>query len=85
MTTHTFPKTLATLIDDRGLSARVGADHLRHSKVSMTQDVYMARGKVHAQVADLLDDAINVAPEPVRLQKWALRCAVRVSNPGPAD
>jgi integrase len=51
----------ATLIDDRGLSARVGADHLGHSKVSMTQDVYMACGKTHTQVADLLDDAINGA------------------------
>ena len=61
VTTHSFRKTLATLIDDRGLSARVGADHLGHSKVSMTQDVYMARGKVHAQVADLLDDAISGA------------------------
>jgi integrase len=49
------------LIDDRGLSVRVGADHLGHSKVSMTQDVYMARGKVHTQVADLLDDAISGA------------------------
>jgi integrase len=46
VTTHSFRKTLATLIDDRGLSARVGADHLGHSKVSMTQDVYMARGKL---------------------------------------
>src|ERR1700730_2963704 len=54
-------RTLATLIDDRGLSARVGADHLGHSKVSMTQDVYMARGKTHTQVADLLDDAISGA------------------------
>jgi integrase len=61
VTTHSFRKTLATLIDDRGLSARVGADHLGHSKVSMTQDVYMARGKVHTQVADLLDDAISGA------------------------
>jgi integrase len=61
VTTHSFRKTLATLIDDRGLSARVGADHLGHSKVSMTQDVYMARGKTHIQVADLLDDAINGA------------------------
>jgi integrase len=47
VTTHSFRKTLATLIDESGLSARVGADHLGHSKVSMTQDVYMARGKVH--------------------------------------
>jgi integrase len=61
VTTHSFRKSLATLIDDRGLSARVGADHLGHSKVSMTQDVYMARGKVHTQVADLLDDAISGA------------------------
>jgi integrase len=61
VTTHSFRKTLATLIDEGGLSARVGADHLEHSKVSMTQDVYMARGKVHTQVADLLDAAINDA------------------------
>lgn len=38
VTTHSFRKTLATLIDDEGLSARIGADHLDHSKVSMTQD-----------------------------------------------
>ena len=60
-TTHSFRKRFATLIDDRGLSARVGADHLGHAKVSMTQDRYMARGKVHTQVADVLDDAINDA------------------------
>jgi integrase len=61
VTTHSFRKSVATLIDDRGLSARVGADHLGHSKVSMPQDVYMARGKVHTQIADVLDDAINDA------------------------
>jgi integrase len=61
VTTHSFRKTLATLIDEGGLSARVGADHLGHSKVSMTRDVYMTRGKVHTQVADLLDDAISGA------------------------
>ncbi|MCW2661294.1 MAG: phage integrase [Mycobacterium sp.] len=89
VTTHSFRKTLATLIDDRGLSARVGADHLGHSKVSMTQDVYMARGKTHTQVADLLDDAISGAlsgaPGALQPQKLGLWCAVRVSNPGPAD
>lgn len=61
VTTHSFRKTVATLIDDRGLSARIGADHLGHSKVSMTQDVYMSRGKIHTSVADVLDDAINDA------------------------
>ena len=59
VTTHSFRKTVATLIDDEGLSARIGADHLGHSKVSMTQDRYMTRGRVHAEVANLLDRAIN--------------------------
>ena len=59
MTSHSFRKTVATLIDDEGLSARIGADHLGHAKVSMTQDRYMARGRVHSEVADLSDRTIN--------------------------
>ena len=59
VTSHSFRKTVATLIDDGGLSARIGADQLGHSKVSMTQDRYMARGRVHTKVANLLDRAIN--------------------------
>lgn len=58
-TSHSFRKTVATLIDDAGLSARIGADHLGHTRISMTQDKYMARGRVHAAVADMLDRAIN--------------------------
>jgi len=46
---------VATLIDDEGLSARIGADHLGHTHVSMTQDRYMSRGRIHTQVAELLD------------------------------
>ena len=38
---------------------RIGADHLGHSKVSMTQDRYMSRGRVHSEVAALLDRAIK--------------------------
>jgi integrase len=60
VTTHSFRKTVATLIDGGGLSARVGADHLGHANVSMTQDKYMARGRSHAEVADVLDRAISV-------------------------
>jgi integrase len=63
VTTHSFRKTLATLIDDAGLSARIGADHLGHSKVSMTQDRYMSRGRVHTQVADLLDRTVRINDE----------------------
>lgn len=36
-----------------------GADHLGHAKVSMTQDRYMSRGRVHSQVADLLDRTVT--------------------------
>lgn len=58
-TTHSFRKTVATLIDDEGLSARIGADHLGHSHVSMTQDRYISRGRIHTEVAALLDRAIG--------------------------
>jgi integrase len=50
---------VATLIDEAGMSARVGADQLGHSKVSMTQDKYMSRGRIHAEVAALLDRHIS--------------------------
>lgn len=63
VTTHSFRKTVATLIDDEGLSARVGADHLGHSHVSMTQDRYMTRGRIHTQVADLLDRTVRINDE----------------------
>lgn len=59
VTTHSFRKTVATLIDDEGLSPRIGADQLGHSKVSMTQDRYMARGRVHSEVAALLERTIS--------------------------
>ena len=58
VTSHSFRKTMATLIDDAGLSARTGADHLGHAKVSMTQDRYVSRGRVHTPVADLLERTV---------------------------
>ncbi|TRW85568.1 site-specific integrase [Mycolicibacterium sp. 018/SC-01/001] len=59
VTSHSFRKSVATIIDDNGLSARIGADQLGHRKVSMTQDRYMKRGKTHPIVADLLDQAVS--------------------------
>jgi len=38
VTSHSFRKTVATMIDEEGLPARVGADQLGHASVSMTQD-----------------------------------------------
>jgi integrase len=63
VTTHSFRRTVATLIDEEGLSAPIGADHLGHSNVSMTQDRYMARGRVHAEVAGLLDRTVAINDE----------------------
>jgi integrase len=59
VTSHSFRKSVATLLDDAGLSARVGADQLGHSRPSMTMDVYMNRGQVHTEVADVLDGVVS--------------------------
>lgn len=42
-TSHVLRKTVATLMDAAGLSAREAADQLGHADVSTTQDVYMGR------------------------------------------
>jgi integrase len=59
VTTHSFRKTVATLIDDEGLSARIAADQLGHMQVSMTQDRYMARKRDNSEVAELLSRTIS--------------------------
>lgn len=56
--THGFRKAVATILDEAGLSARIGADHLGHANVSMTQDRYQARKRVHERAAKALDDAV---------------------------
>ena len=38
---HVYRKTVATMLDQGGLSARIIADQLGHSRISMTLDVYM--------------------------------------------
>ena len=63
VSSHSFRKTVATLIDDNGLSARIGADQLGHSRPSMTLDVYMSRGQVHTEVAEVLDRAVGKSDE----------------------
>jgi integrase len=55
VTWHTLRKTVATLLDEAGLTARQIADILGHAHPSMTQDVYMARGQVSRAGADALD------------------------------
>jgi integrase len=43
LTSHTFRKTVATLMDEAGLSARAAADQLGHANPSLTQDAYYGR------------------------------------------
>ena len=86
-TSHTFRKSVATLIDDEGLPARVGADHLGHRNISMTQDKYMPRGRQHSEVPDLLDKAVAIndgCPLPGH-GKGHLTWGGRGSNPRPMD
>ena len=45
VTSHYFRKTVATLMDEAGLSARAAADQLGHAKPSLTADIYMGRRK----------------------------------------
>ncbi|MCA1226146.1 site-specific integrase [Saccharopolyspora sp. 6M] len=57
VTFHTFRKTVATLLDEAGMTARQIADVLGHSNPSMTLNTYMGRGQVSRASADALDAA----------------------------
>ncbi|BDZ51751.1 hypothetical protein GCM10025867_39920 [Frondihabitans sucicola] len=43
VTTHSFRKTVATALDQAGLTAREIAEYLGHENPSLTQDVYMSK------------------------------------------
>ena len=55
VTSHVYRKTVATLMDEAGLTARQAADQLGHAKVSMTQDRYFGRGVVRTGAAGVLE------------------------------
>lgn len=59
VTSHTFRKTTATILDEAGQSARQIADQLGHARPSMTQDVYMGRRAKNPAAASLLDLALG--------------------------
>jgi len=56
VTPHTYRKTVATMLDGAGRSARHIADQLGHARVSMTQDSYIGRRAVDGGNADVLDE-----------------------------
>ncbi|MGH1565140.1 site-specific integrase [Mumia sp. DW29H23] len=100
VTRHTFRKTAATTLGEAALSARLVADQLGHARPSMTQDVYLMRRKVDSQAATALETALGDTvpqrqfrgfpratkkagtPRGSGLRGW---CAIRDSNPEPAD
>lgn len=56
LTSHSLGrKTVATILDQGGATARQVADQLGHSRVSMTQDVYMKRRSSTAPQAGILE------------------------------
>ncbi|GAB77848.1 hypothetical protein AUCHE_08_00900 [Austwickia chelonae NBRC 105200] len=55
VTSHVWRKTTASVLDDSGLTARLIADQLGHSRVSMTQDVYLGRGAPDPRVVAALE------------------------------
>jgi integrase len=66
VTSHTFRKTVATLMDQAGLSSRATADQLGHANPSLTQDVYYGRRIPDTGAAQVLESAIAAdTPEAV--------------------
>ena len=55
VTPHAFRRTVATTLDQAGLSPRQVADHLGHAQVSMTTDHYMGRKIALPEAAAHLD------------------------------
>jgi integrase len=63
VTFRTFRKTVATLLDDAGLTARQIADILGHSRPSLVQDVYMGRGTPNRAGAEALQATLTPPTE----------------------
>jgi len=61
---HTYRKTVATRLDQQGLSARTIADQLGHARISMTQDVYMGRRVVDHVAVDALEGLLPASDGP---------------------
>lgn len=59
MTTHTWRKTAATLLDEAGLPARTIADQMGHVRISMTTDTYLGRGGFNPATAAALQAALG--------------------------
>jgi integrase len=59
LSTHSFRKTVATILDQEGLSATEIADYLGHENPSMTQDVYMNTIKGSKRAAEVMGQRLE--------------------------
>lgn len=59
LSTHSFRKTAATVLDSAGLSATEIADYLGHENPSMTQDVYMNTVKGATRAAKVMGQQLK--------------------------
>lgn len=59
ITSHSFRKTVATILDDAGQSGRQIADQLGHARPSMTQDVYVGRKARNPRAVAALEAAFE--------------------------
>ena len=55
MSIHAWRKTTATVLDEAGATARMIAEQLGHSRVSMTQYLYLGRRSRESRVAAALE------------------------------
>lgn len=66
---HSARRTVATLLDNQGMTARAIADQLGHARPSMTQDVYMGRRVVGGGQAQHLNDLLGDLGKPKEAQQ----------------
>jgi integrase len=59
LSTHSFRKTVATVLDKAGLSATEIADYLAQENPSMTQDVYMNTLKGSTRAAEVMGQRLE--------------------------
>ena len=59
LSTHSFRKTVATMLDQAGLSARDIAEYLGHANPSITQDTYMARTTGSKRAAETVQKSLS--------------------------
>lgn len=59
VTSHVYRKTVASMMDDAGLTARAAADQLGHAKVSMTQDNYFKRKVAKTGAAKVMEAVVT--------------------------